>query len=188
MCFRYAVSRILLHMFLLAFCKCVIRPQVNLAYQSGMMFSMVDNNMGSYPSECVEQFVSLALRCCQDETEKRPSMAEVVRELESIWRMTPESDSVPSESISTNPGKTMTPPTSSTSANPFVSSDVSGSDLLSGVIPTIAPRWCHYRYSYILFKFACMYYGEIWTCSNVIPFVICCSDLLDKREGNNLQC
>lgn len=119
--------------------KNIVR-EVNLAYQSGMMFSMVDNNMGSYPSECVEQFVSLALRCCQDETEKRPSMAEVVRELESIWRMTPESDSVPSESISTNPGKTMTPPTSSTSANPFVSSDVSGSDLLSGVIPTIAPR------------------------------------------------
>eukprot|EP00268_Persea_americana_P063301 TRINITY_DN8202_c1_g1_i1.p1 TRINITY_DN8202_c1_g1~~TRINITY_DN8202_c1_g1_i1.p1 ORF type:complete len:948 (-),score=142.16 TRINITY_DN8202_c1_g1_i1:149-2992(-) len=119
--------------------KNIVR-EVNVAYQSGMMFSMVDNKMGSYPSECVEQFVSLALRCCQDETENRPSMAEVVRELENIWRMTPESDSVPSESISSNPGKTMTPPTSSTAANPFVSSDVSGSDLLSGVIPTIAPR------------------------------------------------
>ncbi|XXG76897.1 hypothetical protein AAC387_Pa08g1160 [Persea americana] len=119
--------------------KNIVR-EVNVAYQSGMMFSMVDDKMGSYPSECVEQFVSLALRCCQDETENRPSMAEVVRELENIWRMTPESDSVPSESISSNPGKTMTPPTSSTAANPFVSSDVSGSDLLSGVIPTIAPR------------------------------------------------
>ncbi|XP_077239270.1 putative LRR receptor-like serine/threonine-protein kinase At1g06840 isoform X2 [Tasmannia lanceolata] len=109
---------------------------VNIAYESGMMFSVIDNRMGSYPSECVEQFVTLALRCCQDETDIRPSMAEVVRELENIWRMTPEADTATSESITDPVNKSMFP----SAANPCVSSDVCGSDLLSGVVPTITPR------------------------------------------------
>ncbi|KAL5974846.1 hypothetical protein ACLOJK_031519 [Asimina triloba] len=120
--------------------KNIVR-EVNVAYQSGMMFSTIDSNMGSYPSECVEQFASLAIRCCQDETDARPSMAEVVRELENIWRMTPESDSVPSESVTLDSGKASAPaPSSSTNTNPYVSSDISGSNLLSGVVPTITPR------------------------------------------------
>ncbi|XP_068668689.1 probable LRR receptor-like serine/threonine-protein kinase At1g06840 isoform X2 [Aristolochia californica] len=118
-----------------------IAREVNIAYQSGMFFSIIDNKMGSYPSECVEQFVTLALRCCQDETDKRPSMAEVVRELENIWRITPESDSIPSESMTTDSDKVDTTPNSSSAAmNPFVSSDVSGSNLVSGVVPSIKPR------------------------------------------------
>ena len=40
--------------------------------------------MGSYPPKCVVKFLNLALKCCEDETNARPSMAEVVRELESI--------------------------------------------------------------------------------------------------------
>lgn len=60
------------------------------ACQSGLMFSLVDDRMGSYPSECMEKFVSLAVRCCNDETDARPSMAEVVSELEEISRMMPE--------------------------------------------------------------------------------------------------
>ncbi|XP_026658440.2 probable LRR receptor-like serine/threonine-protein kinase At1g06840 isoform X2 [Phoenix dactylifera] len=120
--------------------KNIVR-EVTTAYQSGMMFSVIDSRMGSYPSECIEKFVSLALRCCQDETDARPSMAEVVRELENIWRMTPEADATPSESMATDAGKIVTPPSSSLAAgNPYVSSDVSGSNLLSGAIPTIAPR------------------------------------------------
>ncbi|KAG1338920.1 putative LRR receptor-like serine/threonine-protein kinase [Cocos nucifera] len=121
--------------------KNIVR-EVTTAYQSGMMFSVIDSRMGSYPSECIEKFVSLALRCCQDETDARPSMAEVVRELENIWRMTPEADVTPSESVATDDaGKTVTPPSSSLAAgNPYVSSDVSGSNLLSGAIPTITPR------------------------------------------------
>lgn len=149
--------------------KCILRPQVNVFHQSGMMFSVIDSKMGSYPSECIEQFVSLALRCCQDETEQRPSMTEVVRELENIWRMTPEADTAPSESITTNPEKTTTPLISaSTSANPFVSSDVSGSNLVSGVIPTIAPRWCFYRYSCMLFKLASMNMFTCYTIYNLL--------------------
>ena len=44
------------------------------------------------------------------------------------------------ESLDTVPEK-MTPPSSSSMVkNPYVSSDVSGSDLVSGVVPTITPR------------------------------------------------
>ncbi|XXG40075.1 hypothetical protein AAC387_Pa01g0877 [Persea americana] len=120
--------------------KNIVR-EVNLAYQSGMVFSVIDKRMGSYPSECVGLFISLALRCCQDETEKRPSMAEVVRELENIWRMMPEADSAVLGSLPTpSGGKMMTPSSSSSTSKPFLSSDISNSDLLSGESPTIRPR------------------------------------------------
>ncbi|MBA0880987.1 hypothetical protein Goshw_020757 [Gossypium schwendimanii] len=122
--------------------KNIVR-EVNVAYHSGMIFSVIDGRMGSYPSECVEKFVTLALKCSQDETDGRPSMADVVRELENIWAMMPESDVGVSVSIDTAAEK-MTPPSSSSSSslvkNPYVSSDVSGSDLVSGVIPSITPR------------------------------------------------
>ena len=92
--------------------------------------------------ECVEKFVKLALKCCQEDTDARPSMAQVVRELENIWLMMPESDTKTTDSFITEPGKLVSPSSSSTpTKNPYVSSDVSGSDLVSGVIPTIAPRW-----------------------------------------------
>ncbi|KAF6168638.1 hypothetical protein GIB67_005250 [Kingdonia uniflora] len=54
--------------------------RVNAAFQSGVIFAVIDNRMGHYPSECLEKFMALALRCCQDETESRPSMLDVVRE------------------------------------------------------------------------------------------------------------
>ncbi|XP_050370833.1 probable LRR receptor-like serine/threonine-protein kinase At1g06840 isoform X2 [Argentina anserina] len=122
--------------------KNIVR-EVNIAFQSGMIFSIIDSRMGSYPSDCVEKFLSLALKCCQDETDARPSMAEVVRELENIWFMMPETDSITTESVlSSSTGKVVSDPPSSSNAgkNPYVSSDVSGSDLISGVIPTITPR------------------------------------------------
>ncbi|TQD75193.1 hypothetical protein C1H46_039268 [Malus baccata] len=121
--------------------KNIVR-EVNIAFQSGMIFSVIDGRMGSYPSECVEKFLSLALRCCKEETDARPSMAEVVRELENIWFMMPESDSRTLESVtSTSGGKVVTlPPSSNAARHPYVSIDVSGSDLVSGVVPTITPR------------------------------------------------
>lgn len=115
--------------------------QVNVSYQSGMIFSIIDGRMGSYPCECVEKFVKLALNCCQEDTDARPSMAEVVRELENIWLMMPESDTRTAESFVPEPGKFVSPASSSMpTKNPYVSSDISGSDLVSGVIPTINPR------------------------------------------------
>ncbi|XP_058195943.1 probable LRR receptor-like serine/threonine-protein kinase At1g06840 [Rhododendron vialii] len=124
--------------------KNIVR-EVNSAYQSGMIFSVVDDRMGAYPAECVERFVNLGLKCCQEETDARPSMAEVVRELETIWGMMPEFDTKTTESLSSDPGKVMSPSSSISSEmknkhTPYVSGDISGSDLVSGVIPTITPR------------------------------------------------
>uniref|UniRef100_A0A0E0JUD4 Protein kinase domain-containing protein n=1 Tax=Oryza punctata TaxID=4537 RepID=A0A0E0JUD4_ORYPU len=54
--------------------------EVVAANQRGMILSVVDRRIGSYPAECVEKFGALALRCCRDETFARPSMVEVMRE------------------------------------------------------------------------------------------------------------
>ncbi|WVY93625.1 hypothetical protein V8G54_032713 [Vigna mungo] len=124
--------------------KNIVR-EVNIAYQSGVIFSIIDGRMGSYPSEHVEKFLTLALKCSEDEPEARPRMTEVVRELENIWSTMPESDTKKAEFMSSDSGKTdihSIPSSSSASAmkTPFVSGDVSGSDLVSGVIPSIKPR------------------------------------------------
>ena len=64
-----------------------------------MIFSVIDDWMGSYPSECVVKFLILALKCYEDETDARPSMAEVVRELKNIWLLMPDSDIKTTEKI-----------------------------------------------------------------------------------------
>lgn len=120
--------------------------QVNTAYNSGIIFSVIDERMGSYPSECVQKFINLALKCCKDEPDDRPSMAQVVRELENIWMMMPETDSEITESsfVISNPGKVVTPPPSPSSSSlvetSYASENVTGSDLISGAAPSIAPR------------------------------------------------
>ncbi|KAM3207876.1 hypothetical protein ACQJBY_062886 [Aegilops geniculata] len=124
--------------------------EVMAADQSGMILSVVDTRMGPCPWECVERFAVLGLRCCRDETDARPSMLEVVRELEMIWQMTPETDSVPleleSESVSMDPSRTGTQPSSWSAGGSMMayqymsSSDVSGSNLLSGLVRSTNPR------------------------------------------------
>ncbi|KAL2532069.1 ABC transporter B family member 11 [Abeliophyllum distichum] len=61
--------------------------KVNMTQKSGTLFSIIDSRMGSYRSKCMEKFVPLAFSCCQDKPEERPSMLEVVRELENILRL-----------------------------------------------------------------------------------------------------
>ncbi|KAF7142849.1 hypothetical protein RHSIM_Rhsim05G0233100 [Rhododendron simsii] len=120
--------------------KNIVR-EVNLAHESGTVFTVIDSRMGSYPSECVERFVALALRCCQDKPEQRPSMLDVVRELENILRMMPETSLDLSVSESSYFGEST--PSSSlvfVSRDPVSSSNMLGSDLVSGSIPTIIPR------------------------------------------------
>ncbi|KAI8557269.1 hypothetical protein RHMOL_Rhmol05G0322800 [Rhododendron molle] len=120
--------------------KNIVR-EVNLAHESGTMFAVIDSRMGSYPSECVERFVALALRCCQDKPEQRPSMLDVVRELENILRMMPETGLDLSVSESSYFGEST--PSSSlafVSRDPVSSSNMLGSDLVSGSIPTTTPR------------------------------------------------
>ncbi|GLU11948.1 hypothetical protein SLE2022_286660 [Rubroshorea leprosula] len=117
--------------------------EVNIAYQSGIIFSIIDGRMGSYLSKCVEKFVNLAMKCCQYETDSRPSMVEVVQTLESIELMMPAySDPLVVESMEGDLEKTSTtsPSSSSLGKNPYTSSNVSCSDLVSGVISTIMPR------------------------------------------------
>ncbi|GLT26782.1 hypothetical protein SLA2020_018240 [Shorea laevis] len=117
--------------------------EVNIAYQSGTIFSVIDGRMGSYPSECVEKFVNLAMKCCQDKTDLRPSMAEVVRTLETVGLMIPRhSDPWLVESMEGDLEKTSTTPPLSSSMvkNLYTSSYVSGSDLVGGVVSTITPR------------------------------------------------
>ncbi|KAK8631269.1 hypothetical protein V6N13_080024 [Hibiscus sabdariffa] len=72
--------------------KNIVR-EVNTAYESGRVLSLIDSRLGWYPSECMERMVGLALSCCHDNPEKRPSMLEVVRELEYILGMMPQTDS-----------------------------------------------------------------------------------------------
>ncbi|CAN8311484.1 unnamed protein product [Cochlearia groenlandica] len=121
--------------------KNIVR-EINTAYQSGSILSAVDKRMSSVPEECIERFATLALRCCREETDSRPSMAEVVRELDIIWELMPESQTAKTSDMS----DTMTHASSSSSStimknhNSYSSMDVSGSDLVSGVVPSVVPR------------------------------------------------
>ncbi|XP_017429595.2 probable LRR receptor-like serine/threonine-protein kinase At1g06840 isoform X1 [Vigna angularis] len=116
--------------------------QVIMAYESGGLFSVIDKRIGSYPSEYVEKFLTLALKCCKDAPDERPKMAEVAREIENICSMLPETNNVEAEHGRSGYGRIISSsqPSSSTSRTTFVSEDVSGSDLVSGKIPTIRPR------------------------------------------------
>ncbi|KAL3839925.1 hypothetical protein ACJIZ3_024516 [Penstemon smallii] len=120
--------------------------EVNTAHQSGMMFSIIDRNMGQYPSEGVKKFMALAMRCSSDETKDRPLMLEVVRELENISSMLPESDNTSSEFVNVNLSSSGTSVASAPSTSvydrrsTYLTGDRSGDDLVSGVIHSIMPR------------------------------------------------
>ncbi|XP_039001835.1 probable LRR receptor-like serine/threonine-protein kinase At1g06840 isoform X3 [Hibiscus syriacus] len=121
--------------------KNIVR-EVKTAHESGTVLSIIDSRMGWYPSECMERSVGLALSCSDNNPEKRPSMLEVVRQLEYILKMMPQTDLI-SSSTDLYSGKSLTEPSSygGTNREAYVSSSsVSGSDLVSGAIPSIAPR------------------------------------------------
>ncbi|KAL3753312.1 hypothetical protein ACJRO7_000671 [Eucalyptus globulus] len=115
--------------------------EVLQACQSGSMFSIIDRSMGPYPSECIKKFMALALKCCDDQTKARPTMLEVVRELENISFMLPETDAITTESEPSSSGiEDSAPQPLYPRRSPYTSLDLVGSDLVSGVIPTITPR------------------------------------------------
>ncbi|KAI3991293.1 hypothetical protein MKX01_034612, partial [Papaver californicum] len=118
---------------------------VNVAHKAGNVFSIVDGRMGSYPSEVLAEFISLALRCCEDRPEARPSMSEVVRDLEKMLSLVQESSNTISEFESDFSDRSILPRSSSSTvceprSQNLSSSDIYGSDLVSGVIPNITPR------------------------------------------------
>nr|QAS62436.1 LRR receptor-like serine/threonine-protein kinase [Sedum alfredii] len=122
--------------------KNIVR-EVNSAYQSGMVLTVVDQRMGSYPSECLDKFIDFALSCCQDNPDHRPSMTDVVRHLENVRHQIPVTDrTIPKSNREGTSGKDVTHLSSSSSSNshPYASMDVSGSNLVSGVMPAIVPR------------------------------------------------
>ncbi|KAI3750575.1 hypothetical protein L2E82_21240 [Cichorium intybus] len=111
--------------------KNIVR-EVKIAHEMGTMFSIVDNRMGSYPSECIEKFVCLALWCCKDKPEKRPSMLDVVRELEQILEKMPEDELLEPDSKYFVESSSM--------SSIYSSSNAQGSDLTSGGSPLVYPR------------------------------------------------
>ncbi|KAK7287013.1 hypothetical protein RJT34_22419 [Clitoria ternatea] len=91
--------------------KNIVR-EVNVAHQSGMALSIIDCKMGYYPSDCVEKFLKLALSCCHDNPEERPSMVDVVRELENILEMLQEAETTFSDITSESSGRLVPSPAS----------------------------------------------------------------------------
>lgn len=106
------------------------------------MSSIIDRDIGAYNLESVKKFMQLALKCCQEETKARPTMLEVVRELENLCSVIPQSEANnPSDS---NGSSSTASGFASTSLyyerNMYISSDYAGSNLVSGVFPDIKPR------------------------------------------------
>ncbi|OMP09234.1 hypothetical protein COLO4_05673 [Corchorus olitorius] len=109
------------------------------ACQAGLMTSIIDRSMGSYSSESINKFMALALKCCQEDPKDRPTMLEAVRELENICSMLPESGAIPTESDnSSTSGRQLA--LSSGRNSQVLTTEVLGSELISGVMPTIRPR------------------------------------------------
>ncbi|XP_027174931.1 probable LRR receptor-like serine/threonine-protein kinase At1g06840 isoform X5 [Coffea eugenioides] len=121
--------------------KNIVR-EVNLAHQSGAVFSIIDTRMGSYPSECVERFIALGLKCCQYKPEDRPSIVDVVRELENILRIMPETGVDSSESRSKFFSESVSPSSLSanTSRDLYALSSTSGGGLITEASLSVTPR------------------------------------------------
>ncbi|CAE6201540.1 unnamed protein product [Arabidopsis arenosa] len=115
--------------------------EVNEACEAGMMMSVIDRSMGQYSEECVKRFMELAIRCCQDNPEARPRMLEIVRELENIYGMIPKEEK-PYSSPSVQSSASGMSGFAATSARGSYTtfSEFTGNQLVSGVIPSIAPR------------------------------------------------
>ncbi|XP_047094405.1 probable LRR receptor-like serine/threonine-protein kinase At1g06840 isoform X1 [Lolium rigidum] len=121
--------------------KNIVR-EVNKAYQSGDISEIVDSRMGLCPPDCISRFLLLATKCCQDETDDRPSMSEIVRELEAIMRMMPEVDFVLLETTDTDSADmTKSLSTASATGTSFVSQTSGSVNANSGVLSgVLTPR------------------------------------------------
>jgi len=109
-----------------------------------MIYSIIESRMGFYPSHCLDKFLSLALRCCQDKPEERPSMVDVVRELDDIAAMLSKGHEASFPDVTIDRSGEMAP-SSSLGSNASREDQrkyayVSGSNLVSDVIPTVVPR------------------------------------------------
>uniref|UniRef100_A0A0D9V760 non-specific serine/threonine protein kinase n=1 Tax=Leersia perrieri TaxID=77586 RepID=A0A0D9V760_9ORYZ len=125
--------------------KNIVR-EVNTAYQSGDITRVIDERISASPPECVARFASLAVKCCRDETDSRPSMADVVRELEAMRSALPEGEDLLPEygadqSAATSASLTAEPVSSSTTTGALFISSAGGGSGKSGIPSgTVAPR------------------------------------------------
>ncbi|CAH2074683.1 unnamed protein product [Thlaspi arvense] len=110
--------------------------EVKEACEAGMMLSVIDRSMGEYSEGCVKRFMELAIRCCLDDPEARPRMLEIVRELENLYGMLPQQEK-PYASPSVQSSASGISGLASYT-NTF--SQFTANELVSGVIPSIAPR------------------------------------------------
>ena len=116
--------------------------QVSASYQKGLVLDCVDERMGPFIAEAMEQLLQLALACVRDVPDERPNMGEVVRELESIWRSTPYSLHS-GNSVDLGYIRSMHKPASFGVVSPASSMDIEKSDLtqlMSRTITRIPPR------------------------------------------------
>ncbi|CAH8361168.1 unnamed protein product [Eruca vesicaria subsp. sativa] len=96
------------------------------------MVSLIDKRMEPWSTEIAERFFTLALRCSHDSPDMRPAMAEVVKELESLL---PDKEG----KVETN-SSVLSTSSSNVTRDLYESASLLGSDLSSGVVPSIAPR------------------------------------------------
>lgn len=85
--FGIVLLELITGMFPIAYGKNIVR-EVNRAMEEGDIMSIADPQMGTFPSkQGLEPLLKLALACCQNESDARPRMVDIVRELEDIWRI-----------------------------------------------------------------------------------------------------
>uniref|UniRef100_M4CN73 non-specific serine/threonine protein kinase n=1 Tax=Brassica campestris TaxID=3711 RepID=M4CN73_BRACM len=99
-----------------------------------MMVSLIDKRMEAWSMETAERFFSLALRCSHDSPDMRPAMAEVVKELEALL---PDKEGKMETKSSSS---VLSTSSSNVTRDLYESASLLGSDLSSGVVPSIAPR------------------------------------------------
>ncbi|KAL5201935.1 hypothetical protein ABZP36_012887 [Zizania latifolia] len=121
--------------------KNIVR-EVKRAYRSGNISEIIDSRMGSCPPDCFTKFLSLAMKCSMDETDARPSMSEIVRELEVILKMMPEGELIKLETPETYSGAMSKSTSTSATGNFLASSQTFTSvDASSGVLSgMVTPR------------------------------------------------
>ncbi|WZY79859.1 hypothetical protein YC2023_026243 [Brassica napus] len=112
--------------------------EVKEAWEAGMMLSVIDESMGQdYSEEGVKRFMELAIRCCREDPVERPGMLEIVRELENLF--TKEEKPYSSPSVQSSASGFFAAGLGSYN-NHSAFSQFTANELVSGVIPSIAPR------------------------------------------------
>jgi serine/threonine protein kinase len=108
---------------------------------AGQALSMIDPHIAQYSPEALEAFMQLALSCCKDMPEERPTMSELVRDLEELGRRY--ADIFPDGYSLDMPTMSSRTLSSVNTSYPYSARDRDSADtseLLSGTVMHVAPR------------------------------------------------